>query len=131
MTQALAPIAPGLWTGEAEPRLIGGRRHADGQIVFPMPGGDAANSHDAVPLARTGTLWSWTIQSFRPKAPYNGPEAFVPFALGYVELPGEVILETRLTQTQGLKIGMPVELLIVPFDGSRATYAFRPVEAAA
>ena len=45
MTQTLAPLARGLWTGEAEPRLIGGRRHADGQIVFPMPGGDAANKN--------------------------------------------------------------------------------------
>ena len=124
----LAPVAPGLWTDEAHPRLIGGRRRSDGEIVFPMPGGDAAADFDAVPLSRTGTLWSWTVQGFRPKAPYAGPEPFEPFALGYVELPGEVIVETRLTATEGLKIGMAVELAIVPFDATRATYAFRPVE---
>jgi uncharacterized OB-fold protein len=125
----LQPIAEGLWTDEAEPRLIGGRRRHDGEIVFPMPGGDRAASFDPVPLSRTGTLWSWTVQSFRPKSPpYEGPEAFEPYAIGYVELPGETIVEARLTKTAGLRIGMPMELVIVPFDGNRSTYAFRPVE---
>lgn len=125
----LAPIAIGLWTDEAEPRLLGGRRKSDGEIVFPMPDGDAAALHDPVPLSRTGTLWSWTIQSFRPKSPpYDGPEAFEPFALGYVELPGETIVEARLTRTTGLRIGMPVTLAIVPFDATRSTFAFAPVE---
>lgn len=127
----LAPIAVDLWTDEAEPRLIGGRHRATGEIVFPMPLGDAAANYEAIPLSRSGTLWSWTVQSFRPKSPpYDGPEAFEPFALGYVELPGEVIVETRLTRTEGLAIGMPVELAIIPFDDTRATYAFRPLDQA-
>ena len=93
----LAPVAEGLWTDEAEPRLIGGRHRASGEIVFPMPAGDAAHSYDAVPLSRTGTLWSWTSQDFRPKSPpYAGPEAFTPYLVGYVELPGQVIVETRI-----------------------------------
>lgn len=126
---ALAPIAAGLWTDEAEPRLIGGRHRATGRIVFPMPEGGAAEDYEAVPLARRGTLWSWTIQGFRPKSPpYDGPEEFTPFALGYVELPGEVIVESRLTRMDNLKIGMPLELVIVPFDATRSTFAFRPLE---
>lgn len=123
----LPPVAPGLWTDEAPPRLIGGRRLADGAIVFPMPTGDAAAAYEPVALSRTGTLWSWTIQGFEPKEPYAGPGPFVPFGVGYVELPGEVIVETRLTVTTGLRIGMAMELVIVPF-GDRATFAFRPVE---
>lgn len=126
---ALAPIAADLWTEEAEPRLIGGKHRTTGEIVFPMPPGDAAAHYEAIPLSRGGTLWSWTVQSFRPKSPpYAGPEHFAPFALGYVELPGEVIVETRLTRTVGLTIGMLVELVIVPFDETRATYAFQPLE---
>ncbi len=126
----LKPIAEGLWSSEAQPRLIGARRKSDGEIIFPMPLGDAADDYDAVELSQTGTLWSWTIQSFRPKTPpYTGPDEFVPFAIGYVELAGQVIVETRLTQTHGLKIGMPMELVILPFDGSVLTYAFRPLEA--
>lgn len=128
---ALAPIAPGLWTEEAQPRLIGGKHRQSGEIVFPLPLGDAAENYEALPLSRTGTLWSWTVQSFRPKSPpYDGPDDFVPFALGYVELPGEVIVETRLTQAESLTIGMPMELTIEPFDAARATFAFRPVEIA-
>jgi uncharacterized protein len=125
------PIAEGLWSNKSQPRLIGAQRKSDGEIIFPMPAGDAADEYDAVELSPTGTLWSWTIQSFRPKTPpYTGPEEFEPFAIGYVELPEQVIVETRLTQTHGLKIGMAMELVILPFDGSVLTYAFRPVEAA-
>lgn len=125
----MTPIADGLWTEEAAPRLIGGKRKSDGEIIFPMPDGDAADDYVAVPLSRTGTLWSWTIQSFPPKSPpYTGPAAFEAFALGYVELPGEVIVEARLTQGHGLSIGMAMELVIVPFDEARSTYAFAPQE---
>jgi uncharacterized protein len=126
----IKPIAEGLWNDSDPPQLIGARRKNDGEIIFPMPQGDAAEGYDAVALPPTGTLWSWTIQSFRPKTPpYIGPEEFVPFAIGYVELTGQVIVETRLTQTHGLKIGMPMRLVIVPFDDNYLTYAFKPVEA--
>ena len=63
---APAPIAAGLWT--AGPRLIGGRG-ADGRIRFPMPDGDAAAALEPVALSRSGTIWSWTVQSFEPKRP--------------------------------------------------------------
>lgn len=120
----LNPIAPGLWTDETEPRLIGGRG-SDGRIRFPLPEGDAAAAFEPVMLARRGTLWSWTVQRFEPKRPpYDGPLPFRPFMLGYVELPGEVIVQTRLDGIAEPHIGMQVELRIVPFDDSRATFAF-------
>jgi uncharacterized protein len=125
---ALKPIVEGLWTDEAQPRLIGGQRKSDGKIVFPLPGGDAADDYDAVPLSRTGTLWSWTVQRFEPKAPYSGPQPFSPFGVGYVELTGEVIVESRLTVTENLKIGMDMELVIQDFDGIRSCFAFAPKE---
>lgn len=124
----LAPIAPGLWTNEAEPCLIGGRG-ADGRIRFPLPDGDAGKAFEPVPLAREGTLWSWTVQRFEPKRPpYEGPIPFEPFMLGYVELPGQVIVETRLIGIDAPRIGMPVRLVIIPFDDSRATFAFEAVQ---
>lgn len=124
---ALTPIAPGLWTDEAEPRLIGGRR-ANGEIVFPVPDGDAAALVEPVALSRHGTLWSWTTQGFEPKAPYSGPQPFQPFLIGYVELPGEVIVETRIVDATpaDMQIGMAMEFAVVAFDDSRSTYAFRP-----
>jgi uncharacterized protein len=127
MSQTLQPIADDLWTNEAEPRLIGGRLPT-GKIVFPFPQGDAAQHAEIYPLLRKGTLWSWTRQDFQPKEPYDGPEPFEPFLLGYVELPGEVIVETRIVDAalEDLKLGMAMELVIAPFDDRRSTYAFRP-----
>jgi uncharacterized OB-fold protein len=87
-------------------------------------------------LARRGRLWAWTTQSFPPPSPpYTGPtgESFVPFAVGYVELPGEVKVESRLTESDpdALVTGMEMELAIVPFrtadDGNEVmTFAFQP-----
>jgi uncharacterized protein len=127
MSTSLAPIAEGLWTDEAEPRLIGGRLPS-GKIVFPFPEGDAARDVEPYALSRSGKLWSWTSQEFQPKEPYDGPEPFVPFLLGYVELPGEVIVETRIVDArlEDLKLGMAMEFVVVPFDDTRSTYAFRP-----
>jgi uncharacterized OB-fold protein len=88
-------------------------------------------------LPRRGRLWAWTTQGFPPPSPpYAGPtgDAFVPFGIGYVELGGEVKVETRLTESDAgaLRIGMDMELVLVPFrtadDGSEVvTFAFRPV----
>jgi uncharacterized OB-fold protein len=62
------------------------------------------------------------------------PEAFEPFGVGYVELPGEVRVEARLTENdpRRLRIGMPMELTLVPAPGGSGTmtFAFRPVEEA-
>lgn len=127
----LTPIAQGLWTDEPEPRLIGGKLPS-GTIVFPMPGGDAASGVEPFPLSRNGTLWSWTSQEFRPKSPYEGPgegpHEFQPFLLGYVELPGEVIVESRIVDAtlSDLWLGMPMRLVIVPFNDSHTTFAFKP-----
>jgi uncharacterized OB-fold protein len=88
-------------------------------------------------LDRRGRLWAWTVQEFAPPSPpYLGPtgDEFEPFGVGYVELPGEVKVETRLTENdpEMLANGMEMELVIVPFrtddDGNEVvTFAFRPV----
>jgi uncharacterized protein len=128
-------IADGLFTDETPPRLIGGRDRASGRIVFPFPGGEKFDPH---PLQRKGTLWSYTIQRFRPKSPpYAGPEAFAPWPLAYIELPGEVIVEARLANVafEDIRIGMALELTQVPLDpdavNSPLIPAFQPAGAAA
>lgn len=121
---------------QGRPCLMGGRRKSDGKIVFPMPQGTEAALFDPVRLQTEGRLWSYTVQRFKPKSPpYAGAEdekSFKPFALGYVELPGEVIVEARIEVPDfaQLKIGMPLRLGLAPFartDGKPAQlYVFRP-----
>ena len=118
-----APIASGLWQGDP-PALVGGRDRTSGRIVFPCP---ADGRYEPVPLPRKGRIWSWTVQRFPPKSPpYAGPEPFEPFALGYVELDGAVIVEARFhgIAFDKLRTGLPVELAIVPLKDGTDIFAF-------
>ena len=68
-----------------------------------------------------------------PPGAFNpSPEDFEPYGVGYVELPGEVRVEGRLTEADParLRIGMAMELVLVPAPGlaGAMTFAFRPVE---
>ncbi|MED5812613.1 OB-fold domain-containing protein [Mycolicibacterium sp. 050232] len=120
-------------------RLVGGRCGACGEIEFPRKqscrdcgGVDIAK----VGLADHGVLWSWTVQRFPPPSPpyFGAVDDFEPFGVGYVELPGEVIVEARLTESDSdrLRIGMPMELSgidVVTETGELArTFAFAPAE---
>ena len=136
-----APVAEGVFTWPSdEPALIGSECSDCGVTTFPLqqgcPGCTGDNMRDTL-LARRGTLWTFTTQEFLPKnPPYSGEESaedFVPYAVGYVELPGQVRVETRLTGTDPaqLRIGMEMELVVVPFrrtaEGTElVTFAFRP-----
>jgi uncharacterized OB-fold protein len=109
--------------------LLGSECRACGTVSFPRQAAcPRCTSTDVTErrLARRGTLWSWTVQRFRPKSPpYTGPEEFEPYGVGYIELPGEVRVEARLTESdpKRLRIGMEMELTLIP----EATFAFRPV----
>jgi uncharacterized OB-fold protein len=133
------PIAEGLFTMGPDPRLIGGRSQSSGVHTFPYQARcpkTGADDMERVELSPTGTLWSWTIQNFPPKRPpYNGPEPFVPYGLGYVELPDQVKVEALLTTNDAsrLRIGMQMRLVLIPYitdDQGRTvvTFAFEPAE---
>ena len=136
------PVAEGLFTWPAdEPRLIGAQCAACGLTGFPAGPpcqrcGGTAYTEKLLP--GQGTLWTFTTQGFPPPSPpYDGtgPAAsFQPYALGYVELPGEVMVEARLTEPDParLAIGQPMRLVIVPYtvhaDGTEVmTFAFTPL----
>lgn len=140
MTQV--PVAEGIFTmPPEEPALIGGQCADCELITFPQQSSCARCGSTATAarrLGRRGTLWAWTIQSFPPPSPpYTGPSGadFVPFGVGFVELPGEVRVESRLTVNDPARLrnGMELELVLVPFgtdgDGNeRLTFAFAPIE---
>jgi uncharacterized OB-fold protein len=133
------PVADGIFTWPSdEPRLIGSRCAACGIVTFPAQGSCPRCPSTEMAehwLPRRGRLWAWTTQEFPPPSPpYVGPtgDAFVPYGVGYVELDGELKVEARLTQASGLRVGMDMELVLVPFrrdDAGRevVTFAFRPV----
>ena len=135
----LPAVADGLFTWPAEdPRLLGSTCRQCGTTTFPKQSScPRCTSTDVSErlLARQGTLWTWTVQGFRPKSPpYEGSDEFVPYPVGYVELPGEAKVESLLVDVavEELQIGMAMELVIVPFHSAitgedAVTFAFRPV----
>jgi uncharacterized OB-fold protein len=112
------------------PRLVGGRCEDCDRVGFPLRerctncGGTMRREL----LPQRGTLWTWTTQGFEPKPPYVGDGEFEPYAVGYVELPGYLRVEGRLTEADParLRIGMDVELVALERP-SGVTYAFAPV----
>jgi uncharacterized OB-fold protein len=130
------PIAIGIFETTPALRLIGGRQRSSGRVVFPLPTDD--QRFERVELPHRGNLWSYTMQRVAPKSPpYKGGEGFEPFAVGYVELPGACIVESRLTQVrfEELRVGMPMELttllLHTEADGTAVViYAFQPAPTA-
>ncbi|WP_239334817.1 Zn-ribbon domain-containing OB-fold protein [Frankia sp. CiP3] len=135
------PVDDGLFVeGDDGPSLLASACRSCGTTAFPRqrscPKCARMDMADRV-LPRRGTLWSFTVQGFRPKPPYAGPADFTPYGVGYVELPGAVIVEARLTENdpRRLRIGDPMELVLVPLrtddDGTQVlTYAFSPVRSA-
>lgn len=114
------PIAEGLFTWPSDnPALLASRCGQCGIATFPAAESCMACSGQDVSieeLPRKGTLWTWTVQQFMPKSPYHSnetPETFQPYGVGYVELPGGVRVEGRLTENDPgkLHIGMEMELL--------------------
>lgn len=136
------PLHEGLYTWPAErPQMLGSRCNQCGETAFPAQDDCrhcSASDSTVVPIGDRGILWTWTIQGFMPKTPYNSgetEETFAPYGVGYVEMPGGVRVEARLRENtpEQLRIGMPMQLEIVPFrrdDGGNElmTYVFRACE---
>ncbi len=138
------PVVPGIWEDSPDgPRLVGSRCADCNTHAFPPQKGcqrcSGTNTETAL-LANEGTLWTFTIQGFPPKSPpYIGDTtSFVPFGVGYVELAGQVKVETRLTESdpEKLEIGMPMKMVLHHLtndaDGnSLVTFAFAPTATSA
>lgn len=135
----MRPVADGLFqVSGRDVSLVGGRRRSDGAVTFPFPAGSEVGDYEKILLPTTGTLWTYTVQRFRPKAPYNDGLAeqaeFKPYAVGYVHLGGHVIVETRIVteDLSVLKLGLPMKLVLEKLRTEAGgeeimTYAFSPL----
>jgi uncharacterized protein len=103
------------------PHLIGSRCLDCDTYAFPSQSGCqrcTGTNTETTHLSNKGVLWTFTVQGFPPKSPpFKGdadPKTFVPFGVGYVELPGQVKVESRLTEADPakLRIGMELEMVI-------------------
>ena len=87
-------------------------------------------------LSNRGIVWTYTVARHRPPGDYRGPEPFVPFGIGLVELPEGLRVMTRIDcDIDTLRVGLPV--VFTPYlrhdkDGSDVvTFTYKPaVEAA-
>jgi uncharacterized protein len=84
-------------------------------------------------LSKRGVLWTYTVVRHKPPGDYKGPEPFIPFGLGLVEMPeGLRVLAPIVCDLSELRIGMPLQFHAFVRPGSHSTevvvFEFVPVE---
>lgn len=133
------PLKMGLWIDErqagGEIQLLGSECMACGEIFFARReigfcGNCQSKELQDVRLSTRGRIYSHTVIMQRPPVYYQGP---VPYAIGFVELPEGVRVETLFTDCafEELQIGMEVELVLRTLYQDETgndieTYMFRP-----
>jgi uncharacterized OB-fold protein len=134
-TRARRPVRVGLLTEPlndiASVRLVGSRCSTCGETslgpaeICPNCG-QATIAHTA--LAPRGLLWSFTVVRHKPPGDYHGPDPFVPFALGLVELPeGVRVLTPVIGPPDSLEIGMAMDLKVYVRPDEVVAFGFEPV----
>lgn len=136
------PVVDGLFDcTDGVPALVGARCALCGTHYFPRRArcsnpACAGHELEAVRLAGRGTLYSYSVQAYRPP-PLFGMEPWAPYAIGLVDLPEGVRVMGMLTgfAREDLRIGAEMELRLEPLrrepDGRAVlTYKFAPVASA-
>lgn len=133
---ARVPIRDGLLTASLDDlskvRLLGSRCSNCGETtlgknsVCPNCGRDTVSE---LPLSAQGTLWTYTVVRHKPPGNYQGPDPFVPFGLGLVELPeGLRVMSPIECDLDRLKIGLKLEFKprVRPGQPEVVSFAFVP-----
>jgi len=127
------PVREGLFNGPLSDlgrvTLAGCRCASCGETSFgsktlcPNCGRDTVRD---IPLSPRGVLWTYTVVRHKPPGNYKGPEPFVPFGLGLVELPeGVRVMAPIHCDIERLKIGLELEFHpYVREDEGREVVAF-------
>jgi len=123
MSKNRVPAIEGWFTlDEASPQLLGLRDPGSGSYFFPKdvavshaPGFDDAGLEE-VALSRTGKLWSYTTNHYKPPEPYMAPDPFEPYTVAAVELSQErMVVMGQLApgvSAEQLEVGMEMELVL-------------------
>jgi uncharacterized OB-fold protein len=133
-------IREGLFTAPLTPaeqvHLLGSQCEACGEIALGRRntcsncGGSKLTEKQ---LSRRGTLWTYTVIRHKPPGDYKGPDPFVPFGLGLIELPeGIRVMSPLHGDIDKIRIGMELKLEVYPlYTDENATevmaFRFRPV----
>jgi uncharacterized OB-fold protein len=122
MSKNKVPAIEGWFTMDAEPRLLGLKDSESGTYFFPKDvaiaraPGYADAPLEEVELSRTGKLWSYTTNHYKPPEPYMAPDPFEPYTVAAVELPEErmVVLGQLApgTDPAALEVGAEMELIL-------------------
>jgi uncharacterized OB-fold protein len=134
------PIREGLLTTPLVPiekvTLVGSKCAKCGEISL---GKRVSCSHcggnrlEEMPLSKRGKLWTYTVIRHKPPGDFKGPDPFVPFGLGLVELPeGIRVLSPIQADPEKIMVGMELELEVSPLyiDENKnevMAFRFRPV----
>ena len=114
----MIPIKDGLFTmpltSPEQVRLVGSRCRLCSEVslgtCMACPN-CVGEDMEIIPLDRRGKLWSYTVIRNRPPGDYKGPDPFIPFGLGLVELPeGIRVVAPIAGDVDELKVGMELEL---------------------
>jgi uncharacterized OB-fold protein len=72
---------------------------------------------EEITLSGTGKLYAFSIMYYPAPPPYIPANPFVPFGVGWVELPEGLVIYSLLTVNDAskLKIGMEMELILKKF----------------
>lgn len=139
-TKKRLPVVEGAFTETPEgPRLLGSRCRSCKTVYFPRtpvcrnPACDDREVDDYA-LSPRGTLWSYTVQYYKPPPPAQFDDPFVPYGVGLIDLPEGIRILSMMSsgKPDELKIGSEVELVLEALyhneDGDEViTWKFRPV----
>lgn len=122
MSKKRVPAIEGWFTLDDPPRLLGLRDAESGTYFFPKdvavsraPGFDHVDLEE-VALSRTGKLWSYSTNHYKPPEPYLSPDPFEPYTVTAVELTEErMVVMGQLApgiDPEALEVGMEMELVL-------------------
>lgn len=129
-------IKEGLFTTPLSPpeqvRLIGSKCKACGEISLGKRqtcSNCGGGNLEEIPLGRRGKLWTYTVIRHKPPGDYKGPDPFLPFGLGLVEMPeGIRVLSPIQCDLEKLNVGMELEMEVYPLyidENNNEVMAFR------